>query len=148
MEVDFFDFITRGVLGQLIVGTPWHQVVKMLGQPELYEEPSSSSPGFARYGDIEFIIQDGKVAVISMQLDGADIRIPSSIQMVNFDDPNPDADEVAALLQDQGISWERMELLCDEWQDYYRTERGVHLSFGGELLAKVGATDPVTQWGV
>ena len=47
-----------------------------------------------------------------------------------------------------GITWERVELLCDDWIDYYRTSAGVHLSFGGNLLGKIGVADPDKFWGI
>lgn len=142
MVVDFHALIAEARFGSLGVGTPWSEVVATLGEPELYEPPREGTPGFARYHDLEFTLRDGAVAVVSLQLDGDTITLPPNVVMEKFDDPHLDVVEVAALLEAHGVTWQRLDALCTDLDDLFRTERGVHMSFRGDILGKVGAADP------
>lgn len=148
MEVDYFTFIAKGEFGMLKLGTPWEQVIHILGVPPLYEPPGQSTPAIARYGILEFIIVNEQVSSISLQVDEPEIELPVQVKMINFGAIQIEAQEVKNLLQDYKITWKRFELFCDEWTDYYLTSTGVHLAFGGDLLGKVGAADPHKYWGV
>ena len=142
MVVDFHALIAEGAFGSLGVGTPWDQVVAALGPPEDHTPDVEDNPGFARYGDVAFTLRRGRVAVVSLQLDSDPITLPEALVMANFDDPHPDVVEVAEWLEARGVAWQRLDALCTDLDDLFRTDRGVHLSFRGDILGKVGAADP------
>jgi len=148
MQVDYFTFIAKGEFGMFKFGTPWNEVIKILGVPPLYEPPDEDIAALARYGDIEFAILDEGVATVSLQVNHSEIKLPENIIIKNFQTAQLEISEVQDILENYGITWERVELLCDDWIDYYRTSTGVHLSFGGNLLGKVCAANPEKFWGI
>jgi hypothetical protein len=148
MEVDYFAFIAKGEFGMFKFGTPWNQVINVLGVPPLYEPPGEGTAALARYGTLEFAILDEQVVTVSLQLNQSEIELPANVSMINFADAQLEIAKVKDILKMYDITWERVELLCDDWIDYYRTSTGVHLSFGGNLLGKVGAADPDKFWGI
>jgi len=148
MEVDYFAFIAKGEFGLFKFGTPWNKVINVLGVPTLYEPPGEGTAALARYGDLEFAILDEQVVTVSLQVNQSGIELPANAIMINFEDAQLKIAEVQNILKMYGIIWERVELLCDDWIDYYRTSTGVHLSFGGGLLGKVGAAAPDKFWGI
>ena len=129
-------------------GTPWNEVINILGFPPLYQPPSEGTAALARYGDLEFAILDERVVTISLQVDQSEIELPANLMVIHFEKAQLDIAEVQNILKIYGITWERVELLCDDWIDYYRTSAGVHLSFGGNLLGKIGVADPDKFWGI
>lgn len=147
-KFDYFTFITKGELGTFKFGTPWNEVMKILGFPPLYEPPGEGTVALARYGDLELAILDEQVVTISLQVDRSEIELPGNLMVINFDKTQLDIAEVQNILKIDGITWERVELLCDDWIDYYRTSTGVHLSFRGNILGKVGVADPDKFWGI
>lgn len=148
MNVDYYEFIAKGEFGDFKFGTPWSTVISLLGDPPLYRPPGKGTDELARYDDIEFAINnDKKIALVSLRLDGDQIKIPNEINIEHFETPILNQQQVFEILEAHNVSWERMELMCDEWIDYYRTSTGVHLSFGGGLLGKIGASDPTKKWG-
>lgn len=148
MQVDYFTFIATGEFGLFKLGTPWNEVINVLGVPQLYEPPGEGTAALARYGDLEFAILDEQVVTISLQVDQSEIELPANTIVINFKKAQLDTAEVQNILKMYGITWERVEILCDDWIDYYRTSTGVHLSFGRNLLGKVGAADPDKFWGI
>ncbi|BAZ29536.1 hypothetical protein NIES4074_19830 [Cylindrospermum sp. NIES-4074] len=148
MQVDYFTFIAKGEFGTFKFGTPWNEVINVLGVPPLYEPQGEGTAALARYGDMEFAILNERVATVSLQVDQAGIEIPANVIIINFNKAQLEIIEVQNILKMYGITWERVELLCDDWIDYYRTSTGVHLSFGGDILGKVGAADPDKFWGI
>ncbi|HAG81724.1 MAG TPA: hypothetical protein DCL61_11280 [Cyanobacteria bacterium UBA12227] len=148
IEVDYFVFIAKGEFGLFKFGTSWNQVINVLGVPPLYEPPGEGTAALARYGDLEFAIVDERVVTISLQVDQSGIELPANVSVINFESAQLETAKVKDILRMYDITWERVELLCDDWIDYYRTSTGVHLSFGGSLLGKVGAADPDKFWGI
>jgi len=148
MEVDYFAFIAKGEFGMFKFGTPWNQVINVLGVPPLYAPPGAGTAALARYGTLEFAILDEQVVTVSLQLNQSEIELPANVSMINFAEAQLEIAKVEDILKMYDITWERVELLCDDWIDYYRSSTGVHLSFGGNLLGKVGAADLDKFWGV
>lgn len=138
IRVDFISFVTTGGFGPFGVGTSWSTIVARLGEPPLYAPPEGSRPAFARYGILDFTIEDGHISVISLHLDRTALELPDSIQMTNFEAPNLTIDRAKALLDERGVTWERFEIMCDDRIDYFRTSKGVHLSFGHGRLGVIG----------
>lgn len=147
-KFNYFTFITNGEFGLFKFGTPWNEVINILGFPPLYEPSGEGTAALARYGDLEFAILDERVVTISLQVDRSEIELPANLMVINFDKTQLDIAEVQDILKMYGITWERVELLCDDWIDYYRTSTGVHLSFGGNVLGKVGVAAPDKFWGI
>ena len=148
MEVDYYDFIIKGEFGNFKFGTPWSDVITLLGDPPLHAPADEFTSQIARYGDLELIISDEKkILVISIQLDRDYIEIPKNLMLKNFETPALELEFVFELLKKNNISWKRMEVMCDDRIDYYFTSTGVHLSFADNKLGKVGAANPNSKWG-
>ncbi len=137
IHVDFFEFITTGELGPLRIGTDWSLVVSALGEPPLHEPPRDGAPAFARYGDLDFTIEGGRVSVISLHVHRPSIALPEALELSNFEDAELSIAEVENRLANAGVTWARFEPMCDDWIDYFMTSAGVHLSFGGRRLGAV-----------
>lgn len=148
MQVDYFAFIAKGEFGTFKFGTPWNEVINTLGVPPLCESQGEGTAALARYGYLEFAILNERVITVLLQVDQSRIEIPVNVIIINFEKAQLEITEVQSILKMYGITWERVELLCDDWIDYYRTSTGVHLSFGGSLLGKVGAANPKKFWGI
>ena len=147
MKVDYYEFIAKGEFGNFKFGIPNSKVIEVLGNAPLYKPQDELWSAIARYDCVEFIIDNNKVIVISLQLDGDYIKIPKLLKIENFETPILNIPQVEEIIKKHDVTWERLELMCDEWIDYYRTSTGVHLSFGGGLLGKIGACDPSKKWG-
>ena len=147
MQVDFHEFISAGRFGTLRFGSPWQEAQTLLGTPPLFEPESNSSPALARYGDVELAIHDGTLVTISLNIE-SDADVPAAVTLTNFEDPGLYLDELQTILAARGVSLKRLDELCDDWFDYYRTSTGVHLVLGGDALVKVSAADPSKRWGV
>jgi hypothetical protein len=115
-------------------------VVAALGEPPLYEPPRNSTPAFARYGDLDFTIENDRVSVISLHVNRPDPELPEMIGMTNFKQPALSFEQVERLLDSHGVTWTRFEPMCIERTDYHFTSVGVHLSFHDHRLGLVGAT--------
>ena len=148
MNIDYYLFIAKGEFGEFKFGEAWNKVINLLGDPPLYAPPGNETNARARYDDLEFAINhDNKIALVSLQLDGDDIKIPKGLTIEHFETPILNISQVEEIIRKHDVTWERMELMCDDWIDYFRTSTGVHLSFGGGLLGKVAACNPNTKWG-
>lgn len=65
MQVDYFAFIATGEFGLFKFGTPWNEVINVLGVPPLYEPPGEGTAVLARYGDLEFAILEEESEAVS-----------------------------------------------------------------------------------
>ena len=84
-KVDYFTFITKGKFGTFQFGTPWNEVINILGFPPLYKPPGEGTAALARYGDLEFAILDQRVITISLQVDQSEIELPANLMVINFE---------------------------------------------------------------
>ncbi len=92
--VNYCDFIARGEFGTFKFGTPWNEIINVLGIPPLYEPPGKGTPALARYGDLEFSILEERVTTISLQVDQSEIRLPANMRVINFEDTQLDISKV------------------------------------------------------
>ena len=146
MEVDYYDFIIKGEFGNFKFGTPWSDVITLLGDPPLYAPPKLGNKAIAQYGGLQFNIEEEKVTDISLRLDRDFSELPKEITFKNFDYPEIQKNEVLRLLKEHDITWKRIKFMCSDWIDYLISSKGVHLSFGGDRLGLVGACDPNEKW--
>ncbi|KMZ41857.1 MULTISPECIES: hypothetical protein [Bacillales] len=142
ITIDFMKLLTKGSLGNFTGGETEEEIIKFIGQPEIYTPERKSYPAFVIYGDLEFRLRKNKIETVVITLNNGTINMPDSIEIENFNGGNGlTIDFIKGLLSENGVSWTLDSVMSDQYQANYVSDKGVHFAFDLEesgVLTKIG----------
>lgn len=145
IEVDYFSMIAFGEFGTIKIGTPLIEVHTLLGEPFDYAPSSEGTHLIESYGNLQITFNNETVALITLILNLNEFLLPPRILLLNFEEPQLDIEEVEEILKQRNVNWKYIDILSNEWVDYYRSSAGVHFSFNENVLSKISIADP-KEW--
>ena len=139
MSIDFWKFLLLGSLGNIGRGATRADIEREFGPPSVFTPARKSYPTFMVYGDLEFHLRADQVTLATLTFTEGPPQLPEGITIDGFP-PETERrfENIRKELLTRNIRWERDEIMSDEWQQVFRTERGVHLVFGARVLGKLG----------
>jgi hypothetical protein len=137
MSSTYREFLKTGRLGELTIGSPKSQVLKILGEPE-DRTNARQKPQIWKYGNLQIAFLKDSVVLIGIYFSEYETSLPESLR-IEEDIPSykTHLNEFKQYLLREGISFEQNAELIADNQVCILLESGIQIFFTEDMLVKI-----------